>query len=145
MLFSGKSLQVVLPLFVGVSGWIAGCTSVLGTTTEDLNAADSAGDTALALTNNIPIATAGDDQTVASGDLVVLNGNESSDADADQLTFIWQQIDGDVQIDLDGLFGSVAHFDAPQTTAPLQLQFRLIVIDGKSVATDDVTITVTPA
>jgi hypothetical protein len=53
---------------------------------------DSAGDTAvISVTDaNIPpIANAGPDQSVLTGSLVALDGNESIDANQDQLTFLW--------------------------------------------------------
>ncbi|MBL8880661.1 MAG: hypothetical protein JNG88_16230 [Phycisphaerales bacterium] len=124
---------------------LCGCTSVLDTAllADESGAVDDA--TAAALENSAPIASAGDDRSVVAGDLVVLNGNGSFDPDADQLTFIWQQIDGDAEIELEGIFAAVARFDAPAASAATQLTFRLIVIDGKAVSTDDVIVTVTPA
>ena len=40
--------------------------------------------------NHLPVANAGDDQTVHVGDTVTLNGSGSTDEDGDALTFSWQ-------------------------------------------------------
>jgi fibronectin type 3 domain-containing protein len=44
--------------------------------------------------NSVPVADAGVDRTVRAGDVVTLNGDQSSDADGDPLTFSWKQTGG---------------------------------------------------
>jgi PKD domain len=92
--------------------------------------------------NHPPVADAGDDQTVAEGVPVQLNGSRSYDPDSDPLTFSWQQIDGP----------AVALTDAtgarPSFTAPLvgrdgaTLTFQLTVSDGLAAANDTVMVMV---
>jgi hypothetical protein len=51
---------------------------------------DSAPDTVtISMGNSPPVANAGPDQTAQVGDLVTLNGQNSSDADGDSLSFFW--------------------------------------------------------
>ncbi len=60
---------------------------------KDSSIADSitiVSSTTTAPTNNIPIAQAGLDQNIATNSIVTLNGNNSSDADADPLTYLWE-------------------------------------------------------
>lgn len=143
MLLCHKTLHIALAGFASLAGQ-CGCTSVLATTLASDESEISDAATAAALENTAPIANAGEDVAVTAGELVVLNGNDSFDDDADQLTYVWQQIDGDAQVDIEGIFAAVARFDAPSTATAAQLTFRLIVIDGKSVSTDDVIVTITP-
>jgi len=46
------------------------------------------------LTNTLPVADAGSDQTVEVGTTVQLDGSGSNDADSDMLTYSWLQTDG---------------------------------------------------
>ena len=39
--------------------------------------------------NNVPVANAGSDQTVATSNIVTMDGSASSDADGDTLSFFW--------------------------------------------------------
>lgn len=94
--------------------------------------------------NTDPLPAAGNDQTAKPGELVILNGARSSDADANRLSFIWTQTDGPT-VDLQAPFSSIASFNAPQNiTAPTALTFRLTVIDGTVARTDDVSVTIAP-
>ncbi|MBI1317628.1 MAG: PKD domain-containing protein [Candidatus Hydrogenedens sp.] len=83
-------------------------------------------------TNNTPpVARAGNNQSAKVGDLVTLNGSQSSDADADQLLFVWRfrARPG----------GSVATLSNPNAVSPTftvdqpgTYTVELTVFDGKS-------------
>ena len=45
--------------------------------------------------NNVPVASAGQDQVATFGAVVTLDGSASSDADGDYLTYSWSQISGE--------------------------------------------------
>src|SRR5262245_16749661 len=94
--------------------------------------------------NADPIASAGDDQTVTSGSLVVLNGVATTDANGDRLQFFWGQIGGAPSVTLEDGFSSAPRFFAPDVPATAVLTFRLTVGDGRAISTDDVAITITP-
>ncbi|MCX7943448.1 MAG: hypothetical protein N2746_02940, partial [Deltaproteobacteria bacterium] len=79
--------------------------------------------------NNIPVANAGDDQTVLPGSIVVLNGLRSSDADKDPLSFTWFQKSG-LPIVISGYNNSIAQFIAPLQEG--EIIIGLIVNDGKA-------------
>ena len=52
------------------------------------------GDNNPPLSNNSPLAGAGNDQTVSKSVIVTLDASESSDPDNDPLIYIWAQIGG---------------------------------------------------
>jgi PKD repeat protein len=92
-----------------------------------------------------PVADAGPDQTVNEGDLVYLDGSESSDPDQDPLTYFWEQdVNDAIQVTLSDPTAVEPSFTAPtglsQQTA---LTFNLVVNDGQlDSAVDSVVITV---
>jgi predicted secreted protein len=92
--------------------------------------------------NHPPVADAGDDQTVAEGVPVQLNGSRSYDPDSDPLTSSWQQIDGPAVLLAD------ATSAGPSFTAPLVgrdgaiLTFQLTLSDGLAAANDTVMVMV---
>jgi hypothetical protein len=95
--------------------------------------------------NTPPVADAGADQTAAVGDLVVLDGTGSSDADADELVYIWRQIGGEPEVTLQNGFSSRPSFFVPNgVTEETELTFRLTVVDGFVADFDDVTVTIQP-
>ena len=104
----------------------------------------SAPDTVIITTNLPPVADAGPDQAVSVGAVVTLNGNGSSDADLDPLTFSWTFAQKPV--------GSIAAFSDPTTIAPVftadvagTYGVQLVVNDGaQDSAPDGVTITANP-
>lgn len=141
--FSGAlafSFAAVFPLLVG------GCP----VTEEDAGNGDAqAGPPAeslveASLTNQRPVAKAGDDVTAVSGELVSLSGVASTDADGDRLSFVWQQVAGEPQAELKSPFSSITNFVAPAVGAETVLVFRLSVVDGFATASDEVTVTVLP-
>lgn len=133
--------QVAVILFMGVA-LLGGCpeTQEPEDQTPEPNAIP---DTTPA--NESPVADAGDDQTASAGDLVVLDGNSSSDADGDRLAFFWRQTDGDLDIVLEDGFSSRPRFFVPNiVTEETVLTFRLTVIDGFAVDFDEVSVTIRP-
>jgi hypothetical protein len=96
---------------------------------------------ASALINTLPVAAAGDDQTVTAGDSVMLDGSASSDDDSDPLTYLWT---------FDSIpEGSTAELASADTAMPSfitdmvgEYVVQLIVNDGlEDSAPDTVTIT----
>jgi len=89
--------------------------------------------------NNPPVANAGADQSVVTGQTVTLNGSGSSDPDGDPLTYAWSQLSGP-SVTLNTPNSVTATF-TPAVTGTYT--FRLTVNDGRGgTDTDNVTITV---
>ena len=85
--------------------------------------------------NHAPIANAGNDQTKAEGSLVTLDGTESSDPDADSLTYTWVQIAGP-ETSLSDPHSPTPAFIAPQVSpGGTTLKFQLTVEDGIDAST----------
>lgn len=81
------------------------------------------------LTVKSPVADAGKDQTVMSGDLVYLDGSSSHDEDSLALTFGWEQITGPTVTLLPTL--AKTSFFAPSVVTDTTLTFKLNVSDGE--------------
>ena len=95
--------------------------------------------------NKPPVADAGDDENVTSGDSVSLIGNASSDPDGLIAAYAWRQTAGTTVV-LSGASSATATFTAPTVQAKTVLTFRLTVTDDDNATdTDDVSITVSPA
>ncbi len=95
--------------------------------------------------NEAPIAIAGDDQEVFSGDLVNLNGS-GTDVDGDVVGFLWAQSSGSA-VSLSNTGIAAPGFTAPTVqSAPEILIFNLIVTDndGAKSVSDSVEIVVNP-
>ncbi len=92
--------------------------------------------------NKLPVADAGEDQSVTEGTLVTLDGTGSSDGDDDQLTYSWTAPDGIV---LSSSSDVNPTFTAPDVSANTTYAFSLTVNDGTtgSVA-DRINVTVKP-
>ena len=89
------------------------------------------------------VADAGDDDEVAAGELVVLDGSGSTGAEP--LTFSWRQLFGP-PVTLDNPSGSLATFTAPSDSAQFAtLVFELTVMQGSASDRDQVAISVSPA
>ncbi len=91
--------------------------------------------------NAAPVADAGEDQVVAAGSVVTLDGSGSSDPDEeDELAFTWTRVSGP-EVTLTHADQAIATFTAPAAWSTLT--FRLEVNDGRGgSASDKVTITV---
>ena len=79
--------------------------------------------------NTPPVANAGNDLIVRVGEVITLNGTQSSDPDHDLMTFTWTQTEGPTVelINADTLSPS---FVAPASKKPLA--FSLVVNDGQA-------------
>ena len=89
--------------------------------------------------NTPPVAHAGSNQTVETGDPVSLDGSRSSDADDDDLRYAWRQTSGP-SVSLSGATTASPSFTAPAAAATLV--FSLVVNDGVYDSSPD-TVTVT--
>jgi hypothetical protein len=97
--------------------------------------------TQLAMVNNLPVANAGQDQSVEEGQTVQLDGSASSDADNDVLTYEWTAPEG---ITLSDVTDARPTFTAPSVKQDSALTFKLVVKDGKEQSVSDgVIVTVT--
>jgi hypothetical protein len=90
--------------------------------------------------NTLPTAVAGGDQSVESEAWVSLDGSQSSDPEADQLSYAWTQTSGPLVV-ISNADQAVASFTAP--VGPASLAFELTVCDPEPLCdTDAVTVTV---
>jgi len=76
--------------------------------------------------NQTPVANAGDDRTVTTGDSVTLNGSASYDPDGDALYYFWSQVDGP-DVSLADVSSANPSFVADEAG---DYEFRLTVSDG---------------
>jgi hypothetical protein len=83
--------------------------------------------------NQLPVANAGSDQIVFSGNVVMLNGLQSRDPDDDALIYKWSQIEGTPIMLSDS--SSARPTFAP--VRPGKYVFRLIVSDGRAESQPD--------
>jgi YVTN family beta-propeller protein len=92
-----------------------------------------------------PVADAGTDQSVKSGDVVQLDGSNSSDSNNSPLVYNWTQTSGP-DVTLIDSTSSNPTFMAPQTIDQIDLIFQLVVTneEGISSEADEVIITVNP-
>lgn len=90
--------------------------------------------------NNAPVASAGIDQTVATGSRVQLDAGGSFDPDGDRLAYNWSQLSGPEVISLFSPNGVTTGFIAPATTGTYD--FFVEVNDGFITTFDVVTIIV---
>ena len=93
--------------------------------------------------NRSPSADAGADFVVNEGEVVSLDGVNSSDPDSDSLSYTWTQISG-ASVQIQNPHARVATFTAPELpkNSQSQLEFKLEVSDGRGGSSSD-TISVT--
>lgn len=89
-----------------------------------------------------PVADAGRDQTVMSGDLVYLDGSSSHDEDSLALTFGWEQMTGPTVALLPTL--AKTSFFAPSVETDTTLTFKLNVSDGELQSSSETHVLVHP-
>jgi hypothetical protein len=94
--------------------------------------------------NVAPVAAAGPDLTVKSGETVTLDGSGSSDPDGSVAAHHWEQTSGP-QVALLNETSAKTQFIAPEVSAQASLAFRLTVTDDAGLtASDTVKVTVKP-
>lgn len=90
----------------------------------------------------VPVANAGADQFVKSGDMVTLDASLSSDEDSLAFTYAWKQLSGPTVVLAPTHMTTV--FWAPQVTTTTSLEFAVDVTDESGTSTDSVKISVLP-
>lgn len=93
---------------------------------------------------SVVIANAGPDQAVRGGELVMLDGRQSSTSSSTQLVWAWVQ-EGGPTVSLSGQDQPVVTFVAPEVAAASTLIFSLSVGDGNATDSDFVQVTVVPS
>lgn len=142
--FTRMAALSLLSLVMGMPAW-TGCVMGGGDAGNQNANTPPVSDVDQSLSNRPPVAVAGPDVTVQPGDLVTLNATGSSDPDNDQLTFIWQQVEGSPEIEFQSTrFSSIVSFTAPLVTSTTTLRLSLAVSDGFAARFDEVLVTVTP-
>lgn len=81
--------------------------------------------------------------TVNEESAVVIDASGTSDAENDDMVFLWQQTAG-TPVTMNGEDENVLSFNAPSISAPETLTFRLIVSDGNNIPSVDVDVNVVP-
>jgi len=123
----------------GALGWTIDNLSFMGITNTPFSVvqADEG------LCQLLPVANAGADQTVHSGDAVTLDASASTDPNNDALTFEWSQSAGP-QPGTWATAGAKAIFVAPEVPDATTLVFDVQVSDGQGATSDTMTVTVLP-
>lgn len=90
----------------------------------------------------LPIASAGEDQSVAENSPVTLDGSGSSDPQQQSLVYQWSQLAGPT-VTLSNPFAALTSFTAPNVLQSVSLTFKLTVTDPDgNIASDYVDVTV---
>ena len=109
----------------------------------------ASGSSPVIVANVAPVANAGINQTVVTGNEVTLNGSASSDADNDKLTYLWSIVSTPAGFSLTQNEARTENATAVKPTFTPTMSgvyvFGLVVSDGKLSSTREVvTVTVTP-
>ena len=91
-----------------------------------------------------PVAKAGVDLFVRSGDTVTLDGSASLDPDGDKLSYSWLQLSGEPMVEISDPTSVVAGFAAGNVADAVTLTFRLTVSDGQAQDSDVIDVRVEP-
>jgi hypothetical protein len=128
---------------VPAAGWEIDDLSFTGITNEPFMSGQP--DDGVCLNGERPVADAGADFTVESGDTADLDGSGSSDPDGGALTYEWSQTDGPA-VALSSTTAESPTFTAPDVDADTDLTFSLVVTDPDSRVSlpDEVVVTVVP-
>ncbi|MBW2461326.1 MAG: M36 family metallopeptidase, partial [Deltaproteobacteria bacterium] len=89
-----------------------------------------------------PVADAGPDVEVFSGELFALDAAGSFDPNDDPLTFSWEQVSGEPLFDLTTAATDTPELRAPSVDGPTDFELRVRVSDGAASSTDDVRVRV---
>jgi len=92
--------------------------------------------------NTLPVANAGQAQTVNEGTTVTLDGSGSSDTDSDNLTYAWTAPSGS-GITLSDVAVVGPTFVAPTVSTATAYTFSLVVNDGTADSANTATVTIT--
>jgi hypothetical protein len=118
-------------------------TFQLTVTDDDGATASDSVDITINSVNLIPVASAGNDQTVNEQTNVILSGN-STDTDGTIASYSWIQTAG-ITVSINNESSAESSFTAPVTSTPIDLTFQLTVTDNEeATASDSVVITVEP-
>jgi hypothetical protein len=124
--------------------WAALLTSLLGCG-DNTSVHVCFGDAVFCATTFNPVARAGVDQSVASGDIVILDGSSSTGGGGSIRSFAWVQTGG-VPVTLTNAANAKATFVAPSVTADTDLTFKLTIVNEVGRADSSSTVvTVEPA
>jgi uncharacterized repeat protein (TIGR01451 family) len=129
-----------------VTGSLVFSVSAVSNASDPYSANNTASVTTSVVSNLMPVANAGPDQTVRHNTkAVTLDGSASYDPDATIASYQWQQVSGH-PVTLSNASSAAASFAMPKGISPVpnELVFRLTVTDNEGgIASDTVKITVT--
>jgi hypothetical protein len=122
---------------------LAGIAALLLTACGGGGGSSSSSSSSGGTANVAPIANAGSNQTVTSGDSVTLNGTASRDSDGTLASYTWTQTAGTPSVTLTGGTTSQPTFPAPTVANATTLTFSLVVTDNRGATSPASTVNVT--
>ncbi len=131
-----RNSNTARPSFVApqVSG-----TLTFSVTVADASSSSDAASVIVTITNQPPVADAGDDQEVLAGDVVQLSATRSFDPDGEGISYSWAQISGS-PVEINVPTSDEVSFTAPSFNE--RLAFMLTISDGEASSTDTVVVNV---